>query len=86
VFPIQAIEEYQVREGQELLPMPDLEDDKEWEVEEVKDEVQTQGKTSYLIKWKGWPTEYNTWELEKGMNNAQEAIRAFKRSKQAKRT
>jgi hypothetical protein len=33
--------------------MPNLEDDKEWEVEEVKDELQEKGKTSYLVKWKG---------------------------------
>ena len=52
VFPIQAIEEYRLREGQsqELLPMPELEDDDEWEIEEVKDELQKKGKTSYLVK------------------------------------
>jgi chromodomain protein Y len=66
--------------------MPDLEDDDEWEVEEIKDEIQKKGKTSYLVKWKGWPTEYNTWEPEEGMNNAQGAIRAFKRAKEAKET
>jgi hypothetical protein len=52
----------------------------------VKDELQKKGRTSYLVKWKGWPTEYNTWEPEEGMNNAQEAIRAFKRAKEAKKT
>ena len=70
VFPIQAIEEYRLREGQELLPMPDLEDDDEWEVEEVKEEAQIKGKTRYLVKWKGWPTEYSTWVLEEDMRNA----------------
>ena len=75
VFLIQAIEEYRLREGQsqELLPMPELEDDDEWEIEE-KDELQKKGKTSYLVKWKDWPTEYNTWEPEENMANAQEAI------------
>ena len=87
VFPIQAIEEYRLREGQsqELLPMPELEDDDEWEIEEVKDELQKKGKTSYLVKWKDWPTEYNTWEPEENMANAQEAIRAFRKARQAKR-
>jgi hypothetical protein len=33
--------------------MPDLEDDKEWEVKEVKDKLQQKEKTSYLVKWKG---------------------------------
>ena len=86
VFPIQAIEEYQVRKdgSQELLPMPDLEDEEEWEVEAVKDEIRKGDKTSYLVKWKGWPTEYNLWVPEADMGNAQEAIRAYRRAKKAK--
>jgi hypothetical protein len=52
VFPIQAIEEYRLQKGQsqELLPMPELEDDDEWEIEEVKDELQKKGRTNYLVK------------------------------------
>jgi hypothetical protein len=61
--------------------MPDLEDDKEWEVEEVKDELQEKGKTSYLVKWKGWPTEYNLWVPEADIGNAREAIQAFRKAK-----
>jgi hypothetical protein len=30
--------------------MPDLKDNKEWEVKEVKDKLQEKGKTSYLVK------------------------------------
>jgi hypothetical protein len=30
--------------------MPELEDDDEWEIEEVKDELQKKGRTSYLVK------------------------------------
>ena len=50
VFPIQAIKEYKPREGQPLLPMPDLENDDEWEVEEVKDEAVMKGQKHYLVK------------------------------------
>ena len=69
--------------------MPELEDDDEWEVEEVKDERQgKEGTSHFLIKWKDWPTEYNTWEPEENMANAQGAIRAFRkqRAKKAKNT
>jgi hypothetical protein len=50
VFPIQAIEEYRLRKGQsqELLSMSELEDDDEWEIEEVKDELQ---KKEGLVIW-----------------------------------
>jgi hypothetical protein len=30
--------------------MPNLENNEEWEVEEVKDKLQEKGKTSYLVK------------------------------------
>ena len=64
--------------------MPDLEDEEEWEVEAVKDEIRKRDQTSYLVKWKGWPTEYNLWVPEADMGNAQEAIRAYRRAKKAK--
>ena len=59
VFPIQFIEEYRPRAGEPLLPMPDLEDEEGWEIEEVKDKANIKGQIHYLVKWKGWPTEYN---------------------------
>ena len=64
--------------------MPDLEDEEEWEVEAVKDEIRKRDQTSYLVKWKGWPIEYNLWVPEADMGNAQEAIRAYRRAKKAK--
>jgi hypothetical protein len=30
--------------------MPDLEDEQEWEIEEVKDKTQIKGETYYLVK------------------------------------
>ena len=54
--------------------MPDLEDDQEWEIEEVKDKTKQKGETYYLVKWEGWPTEYNLWILERSIENAKEAI------------
>ncbi len=75
VFPIQAIDEYKPREGgQPVLPMPELEDEEEWEVEEVKDEAVLKGDKHYLVKWEGWPTEYNLWVPAYDMGNAKEVI------------
>ena len=40
--------------------MPELEEDPDvWEVEEIKDKKKVYGETFYLIKWTGWPSEYN---------------------------
>ena len=82
MFPVQAIEEYRPREGQPLLPMPDLEDKEEWEVEEVKDETIIKGEKHYLVKWEGWPIEYNLWVPEKDMGNARRAIQRYKKRQQ----
>jgi transposase InsO family protein len=81
VFPVQLIEEYNSREDQPLLPMPDLEDEEEWEIEEIKEKAEIKGETCYLVKWEGWPTEYNQWIPEQDMGNAQDAIRIFERRK-----
>jgi len=59
VFPIQFIEDFKLRDGQPLMLMPNLEDDEEWEIEEVKDRATIKGTMHYLVKWEGWPTEYN---------------------------
>ena len=86
VFPIQFIEDYRPREddNQLPLPMPDLEDDDEWEIEEIRDKATIKGMTHYLVKWEGWPTEYNQWIPEDDMRNAQKAIQRYEKDKKKK--
>jgi hypothetical protein len=33
--------------------MPNLEDDEEWKIKEVKDKATIKGTTHYLVKWEG---------------------------------
>ncbi|UVC54374.1 hypothetical protein MACJ_003916 [Theileria orientalis] len=47
---------------------PEPEDD-EFEVEDILDFKYVKGKPRYLIKWKGYPPEDNTWEPEENMTN-----------------
>ena len=54
-----------------------MEDDDEWEVEEIKGKVVIKGQLHYLVKWEGWPTEYNQWIPEVEMENAKEAIQRY---------
>jgi hypothetical protein len=84
VFPVQFIEEYRPREGQPLLPLPDLDDEEEFEIEEVKDKAIIQGQTHYLVKWKGWPTEYNQWIADEDLENAKQAIQSYEKQKKKK--
>jgi len=69
------------------VPLPDLEEDQEvWEVEDIKAHYDTaKGRRRFLIKWKGWPTEYNTWEPEEHLAGAPTKVRNYlKRKKHIK--
>ena len=86
VFPIQLLEKYHPKDNDNLIPMPKLEDeDEEYKVEEVRDKQIKAGYVRYLVKWLGWPSEYNQWVLEADMANAVGKIRSFKRSRKRKR-
>ena len=64
--------------------MPDLEDEEEWEIEEVKDKVTIKGRLHYLVKWEGWPTEYNQWIADEDMGNAKQAIQSYEKRQKKK--
>jgi hypothetical protein len=85
VFPVSLLESWKDRRGEkDHLPLPDLEDDQEeWEVEDILDHQGETGRRRFLVKWKGWPSEYNTWEPEQNLANAQGALRRY--GKKAKR-
>ena len=66
------------------MPFPDLEDDEEQKIEEVKNKATIKGTTHYLAKQEGWPTEYNQWIPEEDIGNAQNAIRRYEKIKRKK--
>ena len=47
--------------------MPKLEDDKEQEVEKIREEKEFEGETFFFIKQIGWPLEFNQWVVEEDM-------------------
>jgi hypothetical protein len=79
VFHVSLLEPWRKSHGKdnESLPMPDLEDEDEYEVEDVRDEKLIEGETHFLVKWKGWPSEYNQWVHQEDMENATEAIQSY---------
>ncbi|KAL2114800.1 hypothetical protein VTJ04DRAFT_2114 [Mycothermus thermophilus] len=83
VFPVVLLKRWKGdAPGTECMPMADLEDEGEWEVEEVREERRFEGETSFLVKWKGWPAEFNQWVSEEDMANAKDLIRKFRASQQ----
>ena len=66
------------------MPMPELKDEaEEWEVKEVRGTRKVGQKKFYLVKWVGWPSEYNSYEPEEHMENAREALKAFEKKHKA---
>ena len=46
----------------------------------MKDKAIIQGQTHYLVKWEGWPTEYNQWISEENMEHATKAIQQYEKN------
>ena len=51
----------------------------EWEVEKILNKKKTRGVTKYLVQWKGFTAEGDTWEREENLKNAEELIKEFER-------
>jgi len=70
-------------EGQKKIPPPPVEiaGEKEYEVEEILDRQERRGKTKYLVKWKGYTAEENTWEGLENLENVMEKIEEFEKGR-----
>ena len=51
----------------------------EWEVEKVLNKKKMRGVEKYLIWWKGFTAEEDTWERRKNLKNTEELIEEFKK-------
>jgi hypothetical protein len=53
----------------------------EYEVEKIVDKRTKNGVTEYLVKWKGYEEDENTWEPTKHLN-CQDAVRRYEMDQQ----
>jgi len=51
----------------------------EWEVEKILNKKRMRGVEKYLIRWKGFTAEGDTWERKENLKNAEELIEDFER-------
>ena len=67
-------------------PPPPLEvqGDLEYEVEEILDSRKKYGKTQYLVHWKGYPREEDSWQPEANVKNAKDALKRFQERKKTR--
>ncbi|KAF8757845.1 hypothetical protein RHS01_03640 [Rhizoctonia solani] len=64
----------------ERPPPETIEGEEEYKVEQIIDSKQQRGKWFYLIKWKGYGPEDNSWEPEELLEHSQEEIQRFNKS------
>ncbi|KAB5587867.1 Retrotransposable element Tf2 [Ceratobasidium theobromae] len=65
------------REPEQPPPIVVESGEKEYEVEQILNSKKTRGKLHYLIKWKGYSEESNSWEPKEHVENSPELIRRF---------
>ena len=49
----------------------------EWEVERILNKQKIRGVVKYLVWWKGFTAEYDTWEKEEDLGNSKEVVAEF---------
>jgi len=56
-----------------------IEGEEEWEVERILNKRRVRGKDKYLVCWKGFTAESDTWEGRENLENAKEVIEEFEK-------
>jgi len=49
------------------------------EVEKILNKRKVRGVVKYLVQWKGFMVEYDSWEREEDLENAKEVVAEFER-------
>jgi len=51
--------------------------EEEWEVEKILNKRKVRGKDKYLVRWKGFTAEGDTWESQENLKNAGDLLKEF---------
>jgi len=71
----EQVKEQKKEEGK----LVEVEGVEEWEVEKILNKKKIRGVVKYLIWWKGFTAEGDTWERRENLKNAEELIEEFER-------
>ena len=55
----------------------EIEGVKEWEIKKILNKRKIRGVDKYLVRWKGFMVEHDTWERKEDLGNAREVLEEF---------
>jgi len=55
----------------------EIEEVEEWEIEKILNKRKIRGVDKYLVQWKGFTVEHDTWERKEDLGNAREVLEGF---------
>ena len=73
---VQYREQVRGQKKKEIKPI-EVNGEKEWKVERILNKRKVRGIEKYLVQWKGFTVEHNTWEKEEDLVNTREAVDEF---------
>ena len=56
-----------------------IEEEEEWEIKRILNKQQIRGKDKYLVQWKEFTAELDTWKGIENLGNAKEVVKEFER-------
>jgi len=70
----------QVEGQKKIMPKPVIiEGKEEFEVEKILNKRTVRGKEKFLVRWKGYTAEEDTWESRENLENTKELVKEFER-------
>jgi len=70
----------QVKGQKKIPPKPVIiEGEEEFKVEKIINKRMVRGKERFLVRWKGYTAEEDTWKSRKNLENAKELVEEFER-------
>jgi len=72
------VEQVEGQRKEQLAPVT-IEGEEKWEVEQILNKRKVRGKDKYLVRWKGFTAESDTWEGRENLENVKEAIEEFEK-------
>ncbi|KAH0831827.1 hypothetical protein FOPE_02955 [Fonsecaea pedrosoi] len=78
-FYVSLLHTYRRRSGRETPEPVNIDDEEEWEVEQILATRERQGRPEYYVRWKGFSEAHDSWEPEEHLRNARGKLDEFHR-------